>query len=198
MKSCSKCQGCGCPACLGTGSGYAKGLVKQWGERNGHEGTTPEEVRDLTVIEQRSAQNFLQIHLRLIHDFQAKRTLRAHEKDFEVKPEPRLVPADQPTNLCVRLDQGTVQVRVAYQHALEEVQHMVEFRHQDMRVLIGANSERLFMIEFKLRKGKKMPIEAVTSYLSGLMGWSPGTKLNHDTVLEGLKEVPAWVYSVGV
>lgn len=66
MKDCQKCQGCGCPACLGTGSELAKGLVKQWGERNDHKDIKPEQVRDLPVVEQRSAQDFVHKHLDLI------------------------------------------------------------------------------------------------------------------------------------
>lgn len=66
MKKCHKCNGYGCPACLGTGSGHARGLVREWGDRNDHAGITPEEIPSLPVTQQREAQAFVQRHLSLI------------------------------------------------------------------------------------------------------------------------------------
>ena len=66
VNKCSKCQGYGCPACLGTGSGDAKRLVEEWGARNGHAGITPERVYDLPVTEQREVQGYVRRHLQQV------------------------------------------------------------------------------------------------------------------------------------
>jgi len=53
MRDCNKCNGCGCPACLGFGWDCKK-FVKDYGKRFlDIKNLTPEEVPSLPVTEQR-------------------------------------------------------------------------------------------------------------------------------------------------
>jgi len=63
---CSKCQGCGCPACLGFGWDCRK-HVAEFGRIHGCAGLTPETVPTLTVEKQRAVKK----HCLAMRDFDA-------------------------------------------------------------------------------------------------------------------------------
>lgn len=55
---CRKCEGCGCPACLGIGTNVTA-TVAAWGKLNGHPGLRVEDVPNLPVKTQREVKRFV-------------------------------------------------------------------------------------------------------------------------------------------
>jgi len=58
IKTCVKCGGHGCPACIGTGKNVTE-LVTGWGEMNGMPNLKPEDHPSLPVTQQRELREFI-------------------------------------------------------------------------------------------------------------------------------------------
>lgn len=198
--NCHSCKGCGCPSCLGTGSGNTQFLVRVWGNRNSIEGLTPKKVPDLPVTEQRKVQAFVRTHNSLMNTYDAKAGPESKERGFLIEcPKGRLIPADEPRFQRVRFENGKVQIRVYYQHALEEPLVAVEGKYAT--ALVGLNSDRLFMIELeptKMGDAEQFHKDLMTAWYSvkNLRPWSQGSNLNHEYALSNKTELAEWFASL--
>ena len=56
--NCVRCDGCGCPACIGTGLDVRE-LVDEWGDLNGRTSLKPESHPSLPVSEQYELRDFI-------------------------------------------------------------------------------------------------------------------------------------------